>query len=522
MERKGKHIMNGGEVLIEIAGKAGMDICFVNAGTTEIPILQAFDASPMAIKPILGLFEGVCTGGADGYGRMLDRPAMTVLHHGPGFANGIANLHNARRAGTPLVNIIGDHATWHQGADAPLAMDIKAVAGSVSAWVKGVKTAEELPRYAAEAISVSLPGRVASLIVPHDILMEECAPGDVPSPKLNLRRVSENSIARAVRRLERGRAALFLGGRALRAEGLRWASRIQAATGCGLFAPSFPPYVERGIGFPDVIKLPYFPEGAIEMMNRYTSVILVGVREPVTFFGYKGIQGRIIDEDREKIFIGGEGEDVVEAMEAIARRLHGKGKGGDNPPVRQGRPEIPMGGLTAEKACRTIAALQPEGAIIVDEGITSTIPYYPLTAGLPPHSLMTIAGGSIGYGMPCATGAALACPDRPVINIQADGSALYTVQALWTQARESLNVTTLICSNRSYHILNVELQRAGVAAVGPLTSSLTNLDRPVVDWLAIARGFGVPGRRTETAEELARELDMALVEPGPRLIEMVL
>jgi len=515
--------VNGAEILVKTAVHAGIELCLANAGTTELPIAIAFDKIP-GIKTVLGLFEGVCTGAADGYGRMLDRPAMTLLHLGPGFANGIANLHNARRAGSPIISIIGDHATWHQHADAPLTMDISSLISTVSGWQRKNRSVQTLSRNIVEAISASLYGQIASLIVPNDHQMEEWKGPLFKQRQVSFDPVDTRIIDRAARLIRKyKKTALILSGRALRERGLRAVSHIQRITGCDLFTTSFPPYMERGIGLPQIERLPYFPEPAIKALEPYEAFILAGTKIPVTFFGYKGIESYLINKEQKTIELTTAKHNVAEALEYLAQAL--------GPLPRRSsikgsftsiqRPDIPQGQLTPEKACAIIAALQPENAIIVDEGITSSLTYYALTGKLPGHSYMTIAGGSIGYGMPCAVGASLACPDRPVINIQADGSGLYTLQALWTQAREGLNVTTLICANRSYNILFMELERAGIKEPGPKTRSLADLRNPHVDWVSIARGFGVPGVSVDSAEGLCIELRKALFESGPHLIEMV-
>lgn len=524
MEEKAGQDMNGAEIILKTARNAGIKTCFVNAGTTEIPLLCAFD-SVQGIRVILGLFEGVCTGAADGYGRMLDMPAMTLLHHGPGFANGIANLHNARRAQTPLLNIIGDHATWHRHADAPLTMDIEALAGSVSGWFKSCDSVETLSEDVANGVNETLYGGISSLIVPHDIQMKNVEHPEVISKEFIFESFDIGEVENAAQLLRKGRkTAVILGGRALRRRGLEAAGRIRAATGCDLFAGLFPGFMERGAGLPDVVRIPYFPEGAIEMLSRYEAFVLIGAEEPVTFFGYDGVPSFILGKEQKKVIIGMGKEDTVGAIEYLADILktHKNRDATVNASTALNRPSLPTGALTPEKACVVIAAIQPENAIIVDEGITSVLTYYPLTAGLPQHSIMTIAGGSIGYGMPCAAGAAIACPDRPVINIQADGSALYTLQALWTYARESLNVTTLLCSNRSYNILKMEFERAGIKSPGQNAKSLVEVDNPTVDWIKVSQGFGVPAVSVNSVETLAKELAKALAEPGPHLIEMIL
>ncbi|MDR2018392.1 MAG: acetolactate synthase large subunit [Syntrophobacterales bacterium] len=514
--------MNGAVALLKTASAGGIEICFANPGTTEIPLVVALDQVP-GIRAVLCLFEGVCTGAADGYGRMKGSPAMSILHLGPGLANGVANLHNARRAKTPIVNLIGEHATWHKEADAPLAMDVEALASTVSGWCRTNDAARNFSLDMAEAISASRQGQTATLVAPHDHQLEEAGDTIVSMPGVAADPLNAGVIEKTANLLKCSkRPALLLGGQALLEPGLRLAARVRTFTGCDLLVENFPARVECGVGLPPLTRIPYFPEPALSMLSVYDLVVLVGTREPVTFFGYVGVNSYLLTKDQKKILIPSGNGGVTEALEYLANILE-SGKGSQSKaeisdkPVR---PQVPIGTLTPEKVCLTLAAIQPEGAIIVDEGLTTALTYFPLTVGLPRMTCMTIVGGSIGYGMPCASGAAVACPDRPVINLQADGSAAYTVQALWTQAREGLNVTTLLCSNRSYNIVRVELERAGVTTPGPYAQSLTDLGHPAIDWVRIARGFGVPGVSVDTADDLAREIRHALADPGPHLIEM--
>jgi len=516
--------VNGAELLVKTAAKAGVEICFANPGTTEMPIVVALDSEP-GIKPVLGLFEGVCTGAADGYGRMLDKPAMTLLHLGPGFADGIVNLHNARRARTPIVNIVGEHATWHRAADPPLAMDIEKLASTVSGWQRTNKSPSALSRDMAEAVAASMYGQISSLIVPNDYQWEESAGDHIATPHFSFAPVDPDRTEQASRLMRtHGKVALMIGGRALRRRGLLAAARIKAVTGCDLLTDGFPPYIERGAGLPDVMRTPYFPEPAIELLSQYKIAVLAGVKEPVAFFGYKGIASQLLPEKCRKFHLDTDHQNVIEVLEALADALNAPpySKILTSMPSELERPAVPVGELTAEKVCLTLAAIQPENVIIVDEGLTTSVGYYPLTAGLAPHSYLTLTGGAIGYGMPCAVGAALACPDRQVIDFEADGSAMYTVQALWTQARESLNVTTLICANRSYNILKIELDRVGIESIGPRALSLIDLEHPNINWVRVAEGMGVPAVSVNTAEGLSHELAKALAEPGPHLIEMIL
>jgi acetolactate synthase-1/2/3 large subunit len=516
--------MNGAETLIKTAVDCGIEICFANPGTTELPLVGALDRIA-GIKAVLGLFEGVCTGAADGFGRMKEKPAMTLLHLGPGLGNGIANLHNARRAQTPIVNIIGEHATWHRPMDPPLAMDIEGLARTVSAWVRTNSSSQELPADVVEAIRVASGGGIASLIVPHDYQLGACQTRAPAFTKSSFDPVDSREIEAAARLLRTGKkTALLLGGRALRRQGLTIAARIKGMIGCDLLAETFPPMLEQGIGLAAVKRIPYLPKAAQTLLAEYDGVVLAGAKDPVTFFGYPGVRSRMLKDDQEEKAIGTKRQDIWEALAALADSLKGQGKSANTPAsdVPSSRPLLPEGVLTSTAVCQTVAALQPEGAIIVDEGLTTSGRYYPLAVGLPPHTILPLTGGAIGYGMPCALGVALACPDRPVINFQADGSAMYTVQALWSQAREGANITTLLCANRIYRTLLGELRAAGVEKPGTNAQILTSLRDPVIDWVSVSRGLGVPAVAVRDCAGLADALRRSFAEPGPSLIEMVL
>ncbi|HBZ68254.1 MAG TPA: acetolactate synthase large subunit [Deltaproteobacteria bacterium] len=514
--------MNGAEALIRTLAGAGVELCFANPGTTEMHLVAALDA--VGMRAVLGLFEGVCTGAADGYGRMADKPALLLLHLGPGFANGAANLHNARRARTPVVCVVGDHATWHAQADAPLKTDLESLAWPVSDWVHTAKCADDLSRDGANAFSAATagPGAVATLIVPAD-----CAWGATKGPlavepsHAGAAGVEEARIEAAATRLGRAgpRAALLLGARGLRRRGLDAAGRIAAASGCALLAETFPARMERGAGVPLVAKLPYFPEEATALLGGFETLVLAGAPSPVAFFGYPNLPSSLVPQGCAPLLLAEPRGDVEAALEALADALGGGRVGAAAQALA---PTRPTGRLDATSLGAAVACVQPEGAIVVDEALTSALPWTLASLGAPPHTLLTLTGGAIGQGLPCATGAAIACPDRPVIALQADGSGLYTLQSLWTQAHEGLNVTTVVCANRHYRILRIELARAGIAQPGPSALALTAFDHPAPDWVALARGFGVPALRVETAETLCTALSRALGEPGPHLIEAVL
>lgn len=515
--------MNGAEILLKTAAAAGIEVCFANPGTTEMCFVAAFDKIK-EVKPVLCLFEGVCSGAADGYARMKGVPALALTHLGPGFANSIANLHNARRAATPVVNIIGDHPTWHLAADAPLTSDIASLAKTVSRLQHYCNSVETLSEDTARAIAASLYGGVATLTVPNDTQWLEFEPPRLARVEFSYDPVDVKRVERAAKALRKGkRPLLLIGGAVLREQGLKAAARIQAMTGCEMMMSGTPGHMDRGGGLPSPKRVPYFPEDGVKALAPYDVVILAGMKPPVSFFGYRNSRSKMLPDHIKPIRIDGEKESALESIAALADSV-GRitGKAVDYTTEGSPSPDVPSGKLSRGVACRTVAALQPENAIIVDEGITSSGAYMFMDAGISPHTYLSNMGGSIGWGMPCATGAAIACPDRPVINIQADGSGMYTVQALWTQARESLNITTLICRNNRYNILQTEYVRGGYAGPEIRASSLMGLANPSIDWVSLSKGMGVPAVSVDTCDDLAREFKKAVEEAGPHVIELKL
>ena len=511
--------MNGAECVIKAAKDSGVEVCFANPGTTELPLVVALDTVG-GMRPVLGLFEGVCTGAADGYARMLQKPAMVLLHLGPGLANGIANLHNAKRAHSRIVTVVGEHSTWHRPFDPPLAMDIESLVQTVSGWHRTCSSSDLLGQDMADAIEATEIGQIATLIVPFDLQTKKCGDSMVIPHTQEKRSIGKDTVKSAAALLRGSKkAALVLGNNYIGRKELMVAASIKQACGCDLITENFPAHIERGAGLPDVSRIAYLPEMAIDMLSKYEVFVFIGAKEPVSFFGYEGIPANFLKEEQRKIHLSKHNQDLLEVLNALADELDAPKILNPDILTSLKRPEIPTGNLDSGKICSIIAALQPEGAIVVEEAITTGLMYYPITSSVSPFSLLTLTGGSLGQGAPCAVGAAIACPDRPVINFQADGAGMYTLQALWTEAREGLNVTTLICSNRSYDILKVEYGRLGVSP-GKCGSHLTNLAG--IDWVNLGKGMGVPSVKVTTAEDLAKELGKALNEQGPNLIQMVM
>jgi acetolactate synthase-1/2/3 large subunit len=510
--------MNGAQSLIRTLVDSGVDVCFTNPGTSEMHFVAALDTVPQ-MRGVLGLFEGVVTGAADGYARIAGKPAATLLHLGPGLGNGLANLHNARRANTPVVNIVGDHATYHKRYDAPLESDIDAIAGSLNGWVRRSESTADVGADAAAAVAAAMdaPGRVATLILPADVSWGDGGEEVEPIPPRTPAEVHSPTLKAVAEVLRSGEpVALLIGGRACLETGLRATARIARATGAKPFVETFPARLERGAGLPTIERLGYLAEHVAYQLQGVKHVIVAGTRPPVSFFAYPGKDSDLVPEGAEVHVLAGTEEDAVGALNDLADLV-----AEDVEPALQepDRPAMPSGPLTPQNWADVIGALLPDRAIISDETNTSGVLLPNATAGAPRHDVLTLTGGAIGQGLPVATGAAIAAPDRPVIALESDGSALYTISALWTQARENLDVTTVLLNNRAYAILRMELQRVGAEGSGPKANALLDLSSPDMDFVKIAEGMGVPATRATTAEELAEQFSRALGEPGPHLID---
>ncbi len=514
--------MNGAESLIRTLAAGGTEVCFTNPGTSEMHLVAALDKLT-DLRCVLGLFEGVITGAADGYARMAGKPACTLLHLGPGLANGLANLHNASRAHVPIVNIVGQHPADHLRHDTPLASDIEGIARPYSKWLRTSRATPELGRDAAEAIvgARTAPGRIATLIVPTDVAWGEggvvASLPAVPKPPMP----ATEAVERAAAMVKSGaRTAILIAGAALYGEGLRVAGLIASATNTKLLVPYPFTRLERGVGRPVVERVNYVLEQAVEQLKEFRQLILVGAPPPVAYFAHPTKNSVLTSPECEIHRLADAAEDCVGALAALADALSLRGT--EFSAEKPDRPALPHGEITLPGVAATVGALLPENTIVVDESMTSGRGLMAATRGAPPHDLLANTGGSIGIAMPLAVGAAVACPDRRVLCLSADGSGMYTVQALWTMARESLNITTVVFANREYGVLKREFSYLGVGDPGPRARDLFEIGRPDLDWAMLAKGMGVPGSRVTSVDAFARALREGLEAEGPRLIEVSL
>ncbi|EJE50509.1 thiamine pyrophosphate-dependent enzyme, possible carboligase or decarboxylase [Acidovorax sp. CF316] len=512
--------MNGAESLVATLVDQGVDICFANPGTSEMHFLAALENPKM--RSVLCLFEGVATGAADGWYRMKGTPASTLLHLGPGLANGLANIHNAKRASSGMVNIIGEHSTSHLKYDPPLTSDIEGLARPLSHWVRRADSANAIAWDAAQAVARASehPGQIATLILPGDTSWQEAGTPVLPKPAAPRRKLPDAArIAHVARVLRSGEPALIiLANTATRGMALQRAGQIAAATGARLGSQFFTARIERGAGRVPIERIPYAVPQAQAFLQGFKHLITVETREPVAFFAYPDrpsllkAEGTAVhplveaDEDSELAF-----DMLLEALGATGTEA-----------LLQPRLEtsVPSGALNPTSVAHALAAALPEHCILVDESLTTGRESMGLTMGARPHDLINNMGGSIGYATPVATGAALACPERRVFCMVGDGSAMYTIQSLWTQAREGLNVTTIIFANNSYAILKAEYANMGAGTPGARALSMIDIDRPRIDWLAMAKSMGVPAVAVETAESFYQAMVNSTREPGPCLIEV--
>ena len=510
--------MNGAESLVRTLVAGGVDVCFANPGTSEMHFVAALDRVE-GMRCVLGLFEGVVTGAADGYFRMKGTPASTLLHLGPGLANGLANLHNAKKANSGIVNIVGQHAVYHIAYNAPLTSDIEGLARPMSAWVRTSPDAKSVAGDGAAAIAAARSAQIATLILPADTAWNE-ADGIAEVPQESQRAsYSSQAVDNAAKVLRGGaQTLLLLTGSALTEQGLALAAQISGKTGCKVMGQTYNPRMARGRGRFSIDRIPYVIEQALPILKDFKHIVLVEANDPVAFFAYPNKPSLLKPEGCEVHRMTSGGENSVAALEALAGALGAKPS--DAKPQALVELAKPTGALTHASIAQAIAMAIPENAIVVDESITTGRGFFPPTAAAAPHDWLQNMGGSIGFSTPVATGAAVACPDRKVICMVGDGSAMYTLQSLWTQAREGLNVTTIVFANRIYQILRGEFDGVGAGEPGQRALDMLKIDRPTLDWVALAKGMGVPGRSVTTADEFVKALAEAMPEKGPRLIEV--
>ncbi|MFT7287115.1 MAG: acetolactate synthase-1/2/3 large subunit [Halieaceae bacterium] len=513
--------MNGADALLQTLVESGVEICFANPGTSEMQLVSAIGHTD-DIRPVLCLFEGVVSGAADGYARMADKPAATLLHLGSGFSNSLANMHNARRAGSPIVNIVGDHASYHLQFDAPLTSNLPGIARWGSHWTEIADSPENLSAAGARAVQASMKGngQIATVIAPADHAWSEASAAAPALPRPEPLLVGEQRIARGAAGIRGdGNICLFLGGHALREDNLRTLGAIAEAHKITLMCSTFPTRLQRGAGRVAVQRLPYFAEQATEALAVFDRVILLGAPAPVSFFAYPEKESWLIPEDAELITLAESSEDADSTVAALARALQVE----SSPTVLTQRIEHPIDdeALNPVTIGQIIGNHLPENAIVSDEGATCGFGAYLFTENAAAHDWLALTGGAIGQGLPVALGAALACPDRKVVALQADGSAMYTIQALWSMARENADVTVVLLNNSSYAILKLELARVGAGDPTEKTLSMLDLSNPDMSYVSIAQGLGVPATRATTSAEFAAQFTEAMGKPGPCLIEAI-
>ncbi|MBT8220008.1 MAG: acetolactate synthase large subunit [Bacteroidia bacterium] len=514
--------MNGAESLLQTLVSNGIEVCFTNPGTSEMHFVAALDEVE-GMRCVLCLFEGVLSGAAHGYAVMAGKPASTLLHLGPGLGNALANLHNAKKGDIPIVNIIGDHATYHLQYNAPLTSDIGAISSAVSHWTYTSQSASDIAKDTANAIAQAGIGKVATLILPADVSWGDNPNGAEGAVPINPAKVvSKDLVDGAVTRLQSDKKCMIMiGGRKITKEQGLMLSKLSKATDARICTEVFPSRISRGSGSAVIERLPYIAEMAIDHIKDIEHLILIGAKAPVSFFAYPNVPSTIAPDDCEIFTLAGPNDDIDQLLQKLIDRIGAGDKQPDVYPLNI--PELPGGPLNAQSAATTIAHFIPDNAIIVDEAITSGMPIFPMTMAARPHDWLNLTGGSIGWGLPAAVGAAIASPDRKVICLEGDGSAMYTIQALWTMARENLDILVVIFNNRKYSILEMEFMKTGArgGVPGPNAASTLAIGNPDLDFVSMAQGMGVSATRATTAEEFNEQMKSALENKGPHLIDAV-
>ena len=511
--------MTGAQALVGTLADNGVRACFANPGTSEMHLVTALDGEPR-IRSVLCLFEGVATGAADGYSRITGVPAMTLLHLGAGYLNAGANIHNAGRANTPMVNVIGDHAVPHLKYDAPLTSDILGLAGPNSGWIKSANKVGDTGKLATEAFSASYgPKRgPISLLLPADSAWEE---GGVKGPVVTpppLRAVSAERITAAAKAVKAAvKPVIVINGTALTEAGLAAAARLKAA-GLRVMTDTFYAKMRRGAGVFAPDRMQYFAEGAMADLEGSDLMLVAGTSLPVAFFSYPGKPSLLVPEGCETMDLGGADTDSAQTLTALVDAMGAEDAAA---PETLKIPDMPIGELNAVTVGKSITRHMPENAIVSDDGVSNGLMSYLPTQNARAHDWMMLTGGAIGQGMPLALGAAIAAPDRKVICISGDGAGMYTNQALWSMAREGADVTTIIFVNHSYRILNIELYRTGAGNPGPTAKNMLSIGGPDINWVGLSESLGVPAVKATTAEAFDTALADAIAAKGPRLIAAV-
>jgi acetolactate synthase-1/2/3 large subunit len=514
--------MNGAESLLNTLINHNIDVCFTNPGTSEMHFVAALDEVD-GMRCVLCLFEGVLSGAADGYARMARKPASTLLHLGPGLGNSLANLHNAKKAHVPVVNIVGDHATYHLQYDAPLTADIEGIAGPMSHWVYTSQSPADIGRDTAEAVRQAGIGQVATLMLPADVSWGENPNGpELATVIAPPSKVSPELLEEAVAKIESSNNCMIMvGGREISAENSLLLSKIAKATGARICTDVFPTRIARGAGRGVIERLPYLAELAIDHIKEVEQLILIGAAAPVSFFAYPNVPSVITSDPCAVTQLAGPNDDIDQLLIDLVARFDAADV---EPEVYAlDLPELGTGDLDVNVAAQALAHYLPDNAVVVDEAATSGMPLFPIMATARPHDWLNLTGGSIGWGLPAAVGAAIACPDRKVICLEGDGSAMYTIQSLWTMAREELDVLVVIYNNRKYSILELEFSRTGArgGVPGPKAASTLDIGTPDINFVSIATGMGVSASRATTAQEFNTQLELALNSPGPHLIDAI-
>jgi acetolactate synthase I/II/III large subunit len=517
--------LTGAQSLLATLLNCGVEACFANPGTSELHLVAALQ-NEERIRSVLCLFEGVATGAADGYGRMARKPAATLLHLGPGLANGWANLHNAKRAKTPIVNVVGDHATWHKQLDAELSSDLEGVAASISDWTWISKSAAEIGNDAVRAYRAAMArnGQIATLILPADASWERGGVIAEPLPKEPLKQIDSRDIDAAAAILTSGRrVALLTTGPSLNGAGRDACTRIAAKTGAKMFCKGLNARMERGAGRMPFTRLSGWGQVTLDVLSEFDDLILIGAGIPVMSFAHPEYESVLVPRSVNVLRLAAAEDDVVGALAALSAAV-GAPAQADIETLLESRVEhdLAIGPLNAEAVGQAISRFLPEGAILSDESGTGGAGHYPFSANAVPHDCLFLAGGSIGQGLPVGLGAAVACPDRKVVCLEADGSAMYTLQALWSMARGKCDVTTVIFSNRRYGILMRSVGQYGISGLPNRVPDLFDLSHPDLDWAQLARGMGVEGHVCDTADDFNRVFEDCMRRKGPHLIEAVI
>ena len=514
--------MNGAAAFFKSIVDNGIDTIFACPGTSEMQVVDEVGYSNLRV--VLCLFENSVTGMADGYARMLDKPALGMVHVTCGLTNALANMHNARIANSRMIIFGGGVHVAHEVNEPVHSMLQRQpyVAQIAAQCVIEARSPDQLAAAATQALKASNDGagKIVYVYGPNNAVWGESSfQGKLTSSAEQRQRVSTATISSIADTLKAGKKTAFiLDNLALREEGLEILGRIAEGAGGRLFREWLPSRIAMGAGRVRTETLPYGGAEGRELLSEFDQIVLVGAKIPVCPFSYENQPWVKIPENCNVHTLATADHDILAALEELATQLDLPEKASNRYNRKPGEP--PTGPLSGNSIVQSLSILMPADSIVLDEAMLENVMFPLLMDGAAPFDFMAACpGGAIGAGPPVACGAAIACPNRKVILLEGDFSLMQGNTALWSMAQHNLDICVINYNNEGSASLSTELARVRQGEAQPKSIELLRIRKPTIDYAAMAESMGVPASRAETAEEFHLQLTKAMSTKGPHFID---